>query len=143
MPLLIPALGGALVVAGIIGVILGVRRTPVAPPAPRRRNQSRLSSRIVPALVFKARLSVFAHRAAPQSRPACGTRRSANATPPARDLAPGEGFFAPISRNVHERPAKAKGRQYRAALPIRFGHLCLDSAPELSCRAARAGRQGI
>ena len=45
MPLLIPALGGALVVAGIIGVILGVRRTPVAPPAPRRRNQSRLSSR--------------------------------------------------------------------------------------------------
>ena len=38
MPLLIPALGGALVVAGIIGVILGVRRTPVAPPAPRRRN---------------------------------------------------------------------------------------------------------
>ncbi|MDN5763740.1 MAG: type II secretion system F family protein, partial [Microlunatus sp.] len=45
MPLLIPALGGALVVAGIIGVILGARRTPVAPPAPRRRNQSRLSSR--------------------------------------------------------------------------------------------------
>ena len=45
MPLLIPALGGALVVAGIIGVILGVRRTLVAPPAPRRRNQSRLSSR--------------------------------------------------------------------------------------------------
>lgn len=45
MPLLIPALGGALVVAGIIGVILGVRRTPVAPSAPRRRNQSRLSSR--------------------------------------------------------------------------------------------------
>jgi len=44
MPLLIPALGGALVVAGIIGVILGVRRTPGAPPAPRRRNQSRLSS---------------------------------------------------------------------------------------------------
>lgn len=45
MPLLLPALGGALVVAGIIGVILGVRRTLVAPPAPRRRNQSRLSSR--------------------------------------------------------------------------------------------------
>jgi tight adherence protein B len=45
MPLLIPALGGALVVAGIIGVLLGARRTPVAPPAPRRRNQSRLSSR--------------------------------------------------------------------------------------------------
>ena len=46
MPLLIPALGGALVVAGIIGVILGARRTPVAPPAPRRRNQSRLSTRL-------------------------------------------------------------------------------------------------
>ena len=30
MPLLIPALGGALVVAGIIGVILGARRTPTA-----------------------------------------------------------------------------------------------------------------
>lgn len=45
MPLLIPALGGALVVAGIIGVILGARRTPETPATPRRRTQSRLSSR--------------------------------------------------------------------------------------------------
>ena len=46
MPLLIPALGGALVVAGIIGVILGARRTPATPPAPRRGTQSRLSTRL-------------------------------------------------------------------------------------------------
>lgn len=46
MPSLIPALGGALIVAGIIGVILGARRTPSAPAGPRRHTQSRLSSRL-------------------------------------------------------------------------------------------------
>lgn len=45
MPLLIPALAGALVIAGLIGVILGVRRTPASAPAPRRRSQSSLSAR--------------------------------------------------------------------------------------------------
>lgn len=46
MPLLIPALGGALVIAGIIGVIIGARRTPVTPSTPRRPSQSRLTSRV-------------------------------------------------------------------------------------------------
>ena len=46
MPLLIPALGGALVVAGIIGLILGARRTPATDPAPRRPVQSRLGARV-------------------------------------------------------------------------------------------------
>ena len=46
MPLLIPALGGALVVAGLIGLILGVRRIPATGPAPRRPVQSRLGARV-------------------------------------------------------------------------------------------------
>lgn len=43
---LVPALGGALLVAGLIGVIVGVRRTPVAPASAKRRSQSRLTSRV-------------------------------------------------------------------------------------------------
>ena len=43
---LIPALGGALAVAGVIGVIVGLRRTPPPPPAPPYRPQSRLTSRL-------------------------------------------------------------------------------------------------
>jgi tight adherence protein B len=57
MPLLIPALGGALVVAGIIGVILGARRTPATDPAPRRPVQSRLGSPRVPAWIAAPRSS--------------------------------------------------------------------------------------
>ena len=33
---LIPALAGALLVAGLIGIIAGLRRTPQRPPAPQR-----------------------------------------------------------------------------------------------------------
>lgn len=44
MPTLIPALGGALVVAGVLGVIFGARRTPVSTTAPTRR-RSTTSSR--------------------------------------------------------------------------------------------------
>lgn len=33
---LVPAVGGALVVAGVLGVALGVQRRPVVPPSPRR-----------------------------------------------------------------------------------------------------------
>lgn len=36
MTLLVPAVGGALVVAGILGVVAGAQRRPLAPPAPRR-----------------------------------------------------------------------------------------------------------
>ena len=45
MPLLIPALGGALVITGMIGVLLGSRRTPEPPPTARRPTQSRLLTR--------------------------------------------------------------------------------------------------
>jgi tight adherence protein B len=33
---LVPAVGGALLVAGLLGLVAGLRRTPVKPPAPRR-----------------------------------------------------------------------------------------------------------
>ena len=37
---LVPGVGGGLVVAGLIGVVLGLRRTPVAPPSPHRRGRA-------------------------------------------------------------------------------------------------------
>ncbi len=43
MPLVIPALAGALVVAGLIGLALGIRGTPATP---RRASQSRMGPRI-------------------------------------------------------------------------------------------------
>ena len=39
MTLLVPALGGALMVIGIIGLIAGLRKTPERPPAPRRNTR--------------------------------------------------------------------------------------------------------
>ena len=33
---LVPAVGGALVVAGVLGVALGAQRRPLSPPSPRR-----------------------------------------------------------------------------------------------------------
>jgi len=46
MPPLIPALAGALVVAGILGVYAGTRPTPAPPAAPRRPNRTRLAHRL-------------------------------------------------------------------------------------------------
>lgn len=43
---LIPALSGALFVAGLIGAVLGLRRAPVVTAAPARRSRSRLAVRI-------------------------------------------------------------------------------------------------
>ena len=43
MPLVIPAIAGALVVAGLIGLALGIRGTPATP---RRASQSRMGPRI-------------------------------------------------------------------------------------------------
>ena len=45
MPILIPALGGALVVVGIIGAILGARRSPARAPSVPTRSRTSLSSR--------------------------------------------------------------------------------------------------
>jgi len=45
MPALIPALGGALVVVGLIGIILGARRTPVRATAAPVRSRSMLAKR--------------------------------------------------------------------------------------------------
>jgi len=46
MPPLIPALGGALVVAGILGVYAGIRPTLVPPAAPRRSSRTGLARRL-------------------------------------------------------------------------------------------------
>ncbi|MEU4360763.1 type II secretion system F family protein [Promicromonospora sp. NPDC023987] len=47
MTVLFPALGGALVVAGLIGVIVGLRKAPVDEAAPPRRRRSRLVARLM------------------------------------------------------------------------------------------------
>lgn len=47
MTVLFPALAGAMVVAGVIGVILGLRRTPVDVAAPPRRRRSRVVARLM------------------------------------------------------------------------------------------------
>ena len=39
MTLLVPAVGGALMVIGIIGLIAGLRKAPERPPAPRRNTR--------------------------------------------------------------------------------------------------------
>lgn len=47
MTVLFPALGGALVVAGLIGLIVGLRRTPVDAAAPPGRRRSRAVARLM------------------------------------------------------------------------------------------------
>jgi Flp pilus assembly protein TadB len=47
MTALFPALGGALVVAGLIGLIAGLRKTPIDPAAPPGRRRSRVMARLM------------------------------------------------------------------------------------------------
>ncbi|GAA4719610.1 Flp pilus assembly protein TadB [Promicromonospora umidemergens] len=47
MTVIFPALGGALFVAGLIGVVVGLRKTPVDAAAPPRRRRSRAATRLM------------------------------------------------------------------------------------------------
>ena len=62
MTLLVPALGGALMVAGIIGLFAGLQKTPVKPAAPRSNTRFALP-----------RLSLSSRCGVPQRRIAVDT----------------------------------------------------------------------